>query len=34
MDNIKEEKAIPNAKGVDKTVKEVEKVKKEEKEFE
>lgn len=34
MDNIEEEKAIPNAKGVDKTVKEVEKVKKEEKEFE
>lgn len=34
MDNIKEKKAIPNAKGVDKTVKEVEKVKKEEKEFE
>lgn len=34
MDNIDKEKAIPNAKGVDKTVKEVEKVKKEEKEFE
>lgn len=34
MDNIEEEKAIPNAKGVDKTIKEVEKVKKEEKEFE
>lgn len=34
MDNIEEEKAIQNAKGVDKTVKEVEKVKKEEKEFE
>ena len=34
MDNIEEEKASPNAKGVDKTVKEVEKVKKEEKEFE
>jgi exonuclease SbcC len=34
MDNIEEEKAIPDAKGVDKTVKEVEKVKKEEKEFE
>ena len=36
MENVKEEKAIPisNTKGVDKTVKEVEKVKKEEKEFE
>lgn len=36
MKNVKEEKAIPisNTKGVDKTVKEVEKVKKEEKEFE
>lgn len=34
MDNIEQEKAIPNTKGVDKTVKEVEEVKKEEKEFE
>lgn len=34
MDNIEQEKAIPNTKGVDKTVREVEKVKKEEKEFE
>jgi exonuclease SbcC len=34
MENVKEEKAIPNTKGVDKTVKEVEEVKKEEKGFE
>lgn len=35
MDNIEEEKAIPNAKGVDKTIKkEIQKIKKEEKEFE
>lgn len=34
MDNIEQEKAIPNTKGVDKTVKEVEEVKKEEKGFE
>lgn len=35
MDNIEEEKAIPNAKGVDKTIKkEIQEIKKEEKEFE